>query len=68
MILHLLEVVLVTKENVLIDLQKIEAINLTKYLITINSVEYSLTKESMDKFMTALKQRDDLTLTAYESL
>ncbi|CAM4064988.1 hypothetical protein [Listeria booriae] len=68
MILHLLEVVLVTKENVLIDLQKIEAINLTKYLITINSVEYSLTKESMDKFMTALKQRDDLTLTTYESL
>ncbi|MBC1911802.1 hypothetical protein [Listeria booriae] len=68
MILHLLEVVLVTKENLLIDLQKIEAINLTKYLITINSVEYSLTKESMDKFMTALKQRDDLTLTTYESL
>ncbi|MBC1227437.1 hypothetical protein [Listeria booriae] len=68
MILHLLEVVLVTKEHVLIDLQKIEAINLTKYLITINSVEYSLTKESMDKFMTALKQRDDLTLTTYESL
>ncbi|MBC1273093.1 hypothetical protein [Listeria booriae] len=68
MILHLLEVVLVTKENVLIDLQKIEAINLTKYLITINSVEYSLTKESMDKFMSALKQRDDLTLTTYESL
>ncbi|MBC2675791.1 hypothetical protein [Listeria booriae] len=68
MILHLLEVVLVTKENVLIDLQKIEAINLSKYLITINSVEYSLTKESMDKFMSALKQRDDLTLTTYESL